>query len=255
MNPWLVLSALLAIALVFVVVPVGVAAFREWRRPWRLTCPRAGMVAQIRVGAAHAALAEMFGRGPEISRCSLWPPLAECREECLALPRRARQQMRRGEAPPRHRAHGAIGLIVVPLDGATGAEQALPAIAAMAQGLGATLRLLRVVPPVKEVRNEDDQVVAWVDQEAERVEREARKYLERLAARLPGVAVEHAVRFGDVATEVVEESEACGADLIAVPVLRRRWLGRRLDGGMPGRLQQATTIPLLVVPCPEAAAA
>jgi len=84
MNPWLVLSALLTLALLYVALPVAIGAFRQWRRPWRLTCPAAGSVAQIQVGAARASLAEVFGRQPQIDRCSLWPALAGCKQECLA---------------------------------------------------------------------------------------------------------------------------------------------------------------------------
>ena len=39
MNPWVVLLALVVLALVFVAAPVGAATFTHWRRPWRLTCP------------------------------------------------------------------------------------------------------------------------------------------------------------------------------------------------------------------------
>jgi len=254
MNPWLVLSALVAIALVYVAIPVAVAAFRQWRRPWRLTCPRAGTVAQIQVDAAGAALAEVFGRSPEIDRCSLWPALLGCRQECLSLPGGARVQMRRGEAPPRERVNG-VRSIVVPLDGTPDSEEVLPAVAEIARRTGATVRLLRVVAPVKEVRDDDDRVVVWVHQESTRVEDEALGYLKRLAAGLEGVAVENAVRIGDVATGIVEESEAAGADLIALAVHRRRGLARVLGGGMAGRLRQATTIPLLIVPSRERAAA
>jgi nucleotide-binding universal stress UspA family protein len=253
MDPWLILSALVAIALVFVVVPVSAATVREWRRPWRLICPRAGMIAQIRVAPTRAALAELFGRRPAVARCSLWPPLAECREECLALPRQARRPMRRGEAMPRQRADAAIRLIVVPLAHAAAGEHVLPAIAELARGCGATLRLLRVVPPVTEVRDEDDRVVAYVDQESERVEREAREELGRVAAGLEGLAVEQAVRFGDSTTQIVEESEEAGADLIALPMHRHGGLGRWRERRVARRLRQQTTIPLLVVPAAEAA--
>jgi nucleotide-binding universal stress UspA family protein len=255
MNPWLILSAVLALALVAVVVPVALEAFREWRRPWRLTCPRTGLLAQIRVATVHAALAEVVGRQPAIERCSLWPPLAGCRDECLALPRAARLPMRRGEALPRQSADPGIRTIVVPLDGGPGAETVLASAAEIARGCRATLRLLRVLPPAKEVRDEDDRVVAWVDQETERVECEAREDLARLAAGLEGIRVECVVRFGDPDAQLVEESETAGADLIVLAARSRGPLGRWRATGMTRRLQQATTIPLLVVPCRETAAA
>jgi nucleotide-binding universal stress UspA family protein len=246
MNPWLVLIAVLALALVYVCVPVALAAFGQWRRPWRLACPRTGSIAQIQVGAARAAVGEVLGRQPEIDRCSLWPALVGCRQECLAMPAAPRQQMRRGEAPPRSRGDG-DRVIVVPLDGSRGSEKVLPAAVAVARNVGARIRLLRVVPPVKEIRNEEDRVVVWVDQETTRVENEARDYLGRVAAELGDVDVEGAVRFGsDAATEIVEESEAAGAELIALIGERRR--GLRRPGRVTRRLRRATTIPLLIVP-------
>lgn len=251
MNPWLVLLALIALALLGVVTPVALAAYRQWRRPWRLTCPRVGTLAQIRVGAGRAALDELFGRQPEVERCSLWPARLGCRDECLALPVGARQRMRRGEAPPREARSGPPRVMVVPLDGTRGVETVLPAVAGLAARWGSTVRLLRVMPPVKEVRGEDDRLIAFVDQETGRVETEAHEYLRHVAATLPGVAVEDAVRIGEVVTEVVEESEATGADLIVLPIPRRRGLAGVLGSRMKRRLQRATTIPLLVIPYTE----
>jgi nucleotide-binding universal stress UspA family protein len=247
MNPWLILSAVVMLALLSVVAPVAAAALREWRRPWRLTCPRSGELAQIRVGAAHAALAEVLGRRTQIDRCSLWPERALCGQECLGVPGSARQQMRPGEAPPVARPDDAEPLIVVPLDGSVAGEAVLPAVLPIARGMGATLRLLTVVPPVKEVRDEDDRVVAWIDQETARVEREAHGYLQRVAATLGGVPVEEAVRIGDAAAEIVAESESAGARLIALAGRQRRRFGRMRRSGLSRRLFRATTIPVLVV--------
>jgi nucleotide-binding universal stress UspA family protein len=246
MNPWLILSAVVVLAVLFVAAPIGVQAFREWRRPWRLTCPHGGLLAQIRVGAAHAALAEVFGRRLEVERCSLWPERALCGQECLSVPAPARQQMRRGEAPPVARGEGAEPVIVVALDGSAAGEAVLPAVVPIARGWGATLRLLKVVPPVKEVRDEDDRVIAWVDQETDRVQHEAHDYLRRVAATLGNVPVEEAVRIGDAATEIVAESESAGATLIAVAGQRRRGLGRGRLRSVSRRVRRTTTIPLLV---------
>jgi nucleotide-binding universal stress UspA family protein len=247
MNPWLVLSAVLALALAYVCVPIAFTAFGQWRRPWRLACPRDGSVAQIQVGPARAAVGEMVGRRPEIDRCSLWPERAGCAQECLA-DTAPRQPMRRGEAPPHEHADRADRMIVVPLDGSHGSEEVLPAVAPLARSWGARVRLLRVVAPVKEVRDEDDRVVVWVDQETARVENEARRYLTRVAAGLGDLPVENAVRIGvDAASEIIEESEAAGADLIALASHRRRGLGRMRHRSVAGRVRRSTTIPLLVV--------
>ena len=62
-----------------------------------------------------------------------------------------------------------------------------------------------------------------------------------------GLPLSDAVRFGDAATEIVEESEAAGADLIAVASHRRRGLDRARTRSVARRLRRATTIPLLIV--------
>ena len=247
MNPWLVFLAL-AVLLLAVVVPIALAAGWPWRRPWRLTCPRAGTVAQIRVGAARAAVAEVLGRGAEIERCSLWPGLLGCRQECLALPTAARRRMRRGETPPRARDDGALRMVVVPLDGGGGSEAVLPAVASLARERGATVRLLRVVKPGRELRDVSERITIYADQESARLETEARDYMKGVAAQLAGVAVEDAVRVGDVVNGIVAEAESAGADIIAMATHRRRGVPRLLRGSVAGRVQHATTIPLLLAP-------
>src|SRR5205814_5237051 len=95
MNPWVILLAVVVLAVVFVVVPVGAVTFAHWRRPVRLTCPRAGTEAQIKVAETRAAVAEVLGRrAPGIERCSLWPALRGCREACHALPAGELRRMR-----------------------------------------------------------------------------------------------------------------------------------------------------------------
>lgn len=239
MNPWLVLSALALIALVWIVVPVAVAGWRYWQRPWRLVCPQAATLAQIEVEPGDAALAEVLGRRPDIARCSLWPRLLGCRQDCLALPPAARQAMRPGEAPPRERADAAIRTIVVSLDGTRAGESVLPTVGALARAHQATVRLLRVVPPVKEIRNGEERIVAYVDQETARVEAEARDYLRRAGGALPGVRIDYAVRTGEALPQIVAEAETAAADLIAVARDKRHSVAR---------LEDATTIPLLLVP-------
>ena len=76
MNPWVILTAIVLLALVYVVAPVAAATVSYYRRPWRLTCPRARKAAQIRVGATRAAVAEVLGRREvAVERCSLWPAI------------------------------------------------------------------------------------------------------------------------------------------------------------------------------------
>jgi nucleotide-binding universal stress UspA family protein len=140
-------------------------------------------------------------------------------------------------------------MVLVPLDGTAGSEAALPAVATLARARGATVRLLRIVESVGELRGTDDQVAVYADQESARVENKALDYLYAVAARLlPGVAVEQAVRVGDVPAGIVAEAEAAGADLIAITSHRRGRLGRLIKSSVAHRVQQATTIPLLLTP-------
>jgi nucleotide-binding universal stress UspA family protein len=247
MNPGLILIALAALMLA-VAVPVALAGGLPWRRPWRLTCPRTGTVAQIRAGAARAAVGELLGRPVEIERCSLWPELLGCRQDCLALSVADRRRTRRGEPPPRVRDHAAPSVVVVPLDGEPGSEAVLPAVAELARAHGAAVRLLRVVKPGAEIRGADERVAVYADQESARLETEARDYMHGLAARMPDVTVAEAVRVGDVIDGIVAEAEAAGADIIAMASHRRRGVRRLVRRSVARRLQQATTIPLLLAP-------
>jgi nucleotide-binding universal stress UspA family protein len=206
MDPWIVLPALVVLAVVFVVATVGAATFTHWRRPWRLTCPRAGTEAQIKVAATRAAVAAVLGRGaPGIERCSLWPTRLGCREECLALSAGELRPMRRGEAPPRAQCAPGLHTILVPLDGSPGSESVLNAVGALARAHRATVRFVPVVKPAEAVQStEGGRVIAFADQESGRVELETRAYFDRLAGRLTGVTVEGTVRFGDPLAEILE---------------------------------------------------
>lgn len=257
MDPWIVLPALAVVAIVFVLGPIGVVTFAHWRRPLRLTCPRAGSEAQIRVAATRAAVAAVLGRGtPGIERCSLWPTIRGCREECLALPAGSLHPVRRGTPPPRQRQGPGLHTILVPLDRSPGSERVLDVVGELARDHHATVRFLHVVKPVKAVQSDvGDHVVAFADQESARVELETREYFDGLTGRLPGVTVEVAVRFGDPVAEIVEEAEAVGADLIAMASHRRNIFGRFITGSVARQLERATTIPLLLVRYGERAAA
>lgn len=257
MNPWIVLLGLMVVALVFVLVPVGASAFAQWRRPVRLTCPRAGTEAQIRVPAMGAAIASLFGwDAAGIERCSLWQVVGDCREECLALPESSRRAVPAGTPPPRANAGSGVHTILVPLDGLPGSEEILPTVARLARAQGAVVRLVHVVTPPQPIASDGGtRIIAFVDQEASRRERETSAYLQSLAPRLPGVTVESVVRFGDAVTWIVDEAEAAGADLIALASHRRRVLAGLFRRSIAARLRRVTRIPMLVVPYGERAAA
>ena len=110
--------------------------------------------------------------------------------------------------------------ILVPLSGREGAEAVLALVADAGRSGGATVRLLRVAAYPRMRTGPDGRVIAYVDQETNRLEGESQRYLRDVEARLDGVAVERRVAFGDPADEIVREAEAFAADLIAMEIGR-----------------------------------
>ncbi len=136
--------------------------------------------------------------------------------------------------------------ILLPLDRSDAAWSVLPIVADMARSSGATVRLLHVAPVPRERVADDGRVVAYANQEMERVESTRREYLKTAEAELEGVPVESVVRFGKPADEILLEAEAFGADLIAVTTRGRGWLRRAL-GGVVGKLFRRSDVPVLLL--------
>lgn len=252
MNPWLILLGIAVVGAVFVVIPAARYAYSRYRRPRLLRCPNTGSEARVTVDPARAAAAAAFGKAPEVERCSLWPKLRLCREECLSVPIEQTRAARSSWTPvPRAR----IQKILVPLDGSPGSESVLWTVAQLARAQGARVRLVRVARVADAVRGDDDRVIAYADQESERVETEERAKLRRVADRLTGITVETAVRFGDPATQIIDEAETIGADLIALATHHRSGLARVLQGSVAERVERGTPVPVVLVPYGEPEAA
>jgi nucleotide-binding universal stress UspA family protein len=136
--------------------------------------------------------------------------------------------------------------ILLPLDTHERTEAVLPLVAAMARG-GATVRLLHVAPLPELRTNEDGRVVAYADQESERLEGRALDYLRTVEARLEGVTVETRVRFGDAGEEIPLEAEAFGADLIALTTAKPRRLLPTFAGGVVRRVRRKTRVAVMLL--------
>ena len=122
--------------------------------------------------------------------------------------------------------------ILVPLDEAVQAESMVEAVGALARSTGATVRLLHVAPVADAVMDDDGHVLAYSDQETERLEAEALDFLHAASIGLEGLPVECAVRFGDPVAQIVEDAEAWNADLIAMATRGRGSIGRALLGSV-----------------------
>ena len=252
MNPWLILLGIMIVGAVFVVIPAAWYTYSLYRRPRLLRCPSTGTEARVTVAPGQAAASAAFGKAPEVQRCSLWPKLGFCRQECLSVPIDQTRVARSSWTPvPRAR----LQKILVPLDGSPGSESVLWTVAQLARAQGARVRLVRVAPAVSAVTGDDDRVLAYADQESERVEAEERAKLRRVADRLMGIAVETAVRFGDPATQIIAEAETIRADLIALATHHRSGLARVLKGSVAERVERGTPVPVVLVPYGEPEAA
>ncbi len=137
--------------------------------------------------------------------------------------------------------------ILVPLDRRERAETLLPLVADMARAGGATVRLLHVAPLPRIRQDAHGRVIAYANQESDRLEGEALDYLRTAEAQLEGVPVERRVRFGDAGEEILLEADAFGADLIALTAARPRRLRPALFGRLAERVRRKADAPVMLL--------
>ena len=93
MNLWVLLPALVLVAALYVLVPVGWAMASHYRRRKLVRCPLTGLEVAIKI--ERAGLAEALGRRTlrQVGDCSLWPKRARCDRPCLACPEEAIREL------------------------------------------------------------------------------------------------------------------------------------------------------------------
>ena len=142
--------------------------------------------------------------------------------------------------------------ILVALDRSPESEAVLPIVADIARSAGSTVRLLNVQPVPEAVVAEYGRVVAYQDQEMERVAAGSELYLEGAEAILHGVPAERVVRFGKPAEEILVEADTWDADLIVMAApAARRWLPWR-GGHVTRKVSRRSAVPVLVRRSPAA---
>ena len=144
--------------------------------------------------------------------------------------------------------------IMVPLDATSESAAVLDTVRERARVEGATVRLLHVAPAPEAVVNDDGQVIAYADQETDRVEHEVIVFLKGLLGRLSGVRTELAVRFGDPVEEIVREAQSEDVELVAMATHRRKGAARLIAGSVAETVERQTTRPVLLVGCGYAGA-
>ncbi len=85
--PWILLAAIVAVAVVYILLPVIGSVFFRFRATRGLTCPETGTNAEVGADAGWAAFTAAF-RHPivRVKRCSLWPGQRGCDQSCLRPP-------------------------------------------------------------------------------------------------------------------------------------------------------------------------
>ncbi|MBI2555632.1 MAG: hypothetical protein HYV92_14700 [Candidatus Rokubacteria bacterium] len=85
--PWIVLAAIVALAVAYVLVPVVGAVFLRFRGTHELKCPETGAGAKVGADAGWAAFTAAFGHPVlRVKTCSLWPGRKGCEQSCLRPP-------------------------------------------------------------------------------------------------------------------------------------------------------------------------
>jgi nucleotide-binding universal stress UspA family protein len=154
--------------------------------------------------------------------------------------------------------------IMVTLDGSRLAEDALQPATALAHAAGATLDLLRVVPPYRppamRFGPSSTYSGSYIDPaEVARLERRSlyrgRHYLGKKFEELAneGLTVEGEVVPGTPVEQIVAAGERNGADLIVIASHGRGGLKRWMVGSIANAVLRQARVPVLIVPHPDSA--
>jgi nucleotide-binding universal stress UspA family protein len=136
--------------------------------------------------------------------------------------------------------------ILLPLDGSTMAEQALPYAIAQAEKFGALLILLRVLKPLPHVRGMSAADIAAIKLQTSEW---AQEYLEQLVNELrkKDVSVQAATVEGQPSVTILQFAEKNQVDLIVICSRGRSGLSRWLMGSVADRVVRGATVPVLLV--------
>jgi hypothetical protein len=85
MDTLFTLSAIAAIGVAYVLLPVGLSVFADFRKPNEVICPENGQPARVAVDATYAAMTSVVGMNRlRLEGCSRWPESGACDRACLS---------------------------------------------------------------------------------------------------------------------------------------------------------------------------
>jgi nucleotide-binding universal stress UspA family protein len=144
-------------------------------------------------------------------------------------------------------------VILVPLDGTTGAEAALGPAQDLASRLGAGLHLVMVVPTLSTVRGDRAATATLLPHATEVMleleERDAATYLQQMADRVrtPSIQVTTEIRRGNTTTELVEETTEPEVGLVVIATHGKSGLQAIWAGSVTARVLGHTHAPVLLL--------
>ena len=158
-----------------------------------------------------------------------------------------------GAAPPVGRNGWTLGRLLVPLDGESDAEAALPFAATLARAYQAEIGVVRVVPTLSTITGERASAAKLVPTAAaaqlDYEETEAQRYLRTVAELMQAVdiGVSWTVTRGDAAQGVVDEAARFRADLLIMASHGRTGLDAVFTGSVASKVVGRYAGPVLLV--------
>lgn len=139
------------------------------------------------------------------------------------------------------------GSLLVPLDGSTAAEQALPMALSLARRFRAAVKFVHVYVPVRGLYGEG----GWCDEAIDREMREDGKaYLDSVVQRLAGdsdISLSAVLLEGPVADTINRYVTAAGIDMIVMTTQGRGPVARLWFGSVADALVRQSSVPILFV--------
>lgn len=142
--------------------------------------------------------------------------------------------------------------ILIPLDESNLAEQVLPCALALARRMKSEVTLLCAVPPIQQNEVTEDGHFIDMDEMMEIAQREAREYLNGVAAPLhaDGLSVKTALETGIPSDCILDFAQSMDVDLIAMSTHGRTGVGRWVFGSVADRVLRNAACPVLLTRVP-----
>ena len=141
--------------------------------------------------------------------------------------------------------------IVLPLDGSTAAECALPLVRALARRLAIPVELLSVVDLREMSRNVAAAEGLFLDRLVEDESRHSAEYLSKIAKSLGAMPAATRCEKGSAAETIIETAAADKNSLVVMATHGRSGLNRFLLGSVAEKVLRASSNPLLLVKATE----